>query len=741
MTTRFPAVTPGPVEWTQAVERVVGLNHPTLTDVDNRPLRELLSLAGHDPDSAFLGLIGSTGMVNAASFFIAPITKEAAISAAIAYALANGKGAVWIPQSMLPYDASLVTFNANVRMIREGGDPTVFEAVAYGAPVDSITDALPAIQAAINAAQGNGVVVLPTVTCILNNATIPALLLPKNATNLVIRGAGRGSTTIVLSSNTPRMFDFNKSADGDTFQNITLEDFTVDSANIGGQHHVLLGTYQAGVTQTRINVTNITVQRVTLKNVLRDPNTAVNHRLGIWITVADSVAGGTLYSLTDMVFEDIRVEGGNYGIAVAASGIATTGLNILVDEIRLTNCYHDTGVTPTAFFTSANFQLGSRAKVGRIIIQNCQGFNAGDVGIEIDSFNEAIIEDCLIQDSLNVEYFSTNFNNFADPNVGQIAHFSRCHAKRVNCQFGRGMAFHENLSVALGRIVITDYTFENENASPIADASGAYYGLALESPTGTVVESISVFGMKIRDTGWTFTDANPQQKSLIRLNITGNVILRDIDVYVRGTQNVGSGTFTCRILSTESGTQQFLVDVAKFDVDITGINPFGTVVADLGSVSATLKGGIRRAQFIIGTDTSPRGISIRGVATLTLTAPFIIEECDFSGMAGASSIEVLFVTANENKDKVFFKNNLWRVFPKAISNITVGASPFTNQNLDGYAEVITVAGGTVSDISLSPDNVTFTSTGLTSGSFLLDNASAIKVTYTGLPTMKKIPSK
>lgn len=46
------------IPWIQSGERVVGRGHPTLTDVDNRPLRTLLQLNGFDPDGAFSGVVG-----------------------------------------------------------------------------------------------------------------------------------------------------------------------------------------------------------------------------------------------------------------------------------------------------------------------------------------------------------------------------------------------------------------------------------------------------------------------------------------------------------------------------------------------------------------------------------------------------------------------------------------------------------------------------------------------------------
>lgn len=85
-------------------------------------------------------------------------TIEQQITNAIAAAAADGALYVFVPSNMLPYNASLVTFNINIRVIREGSDPRVFDVRAYGAAGDGITDDTVAINAAIaGAAAINGI--------------------------------------------------------------------------------------------------------------------------------------------------------------------------------------------------------------------------------------------------------------------------------------------------------------------------------------------------------------------------------------------------------------------------------------------------------------------------------------------------------------------------------------------------------------------------------------------------------
>lgn len=65
--------------------------------------------------------------------------------------------------------------------------------------------------------------------------------------------------------------------------------------------------------------------------------------------------------------------------------------------------------------------------------------------------------------------------------------------------------------------------------------------------------------------------------------------------------------------------------------------------------------------------------------------------------------------------------------------VTVGASPFTYQNLDGFPETAVIHGGT--GVSVTQNGVT---TGLTQGAFSLNPGDSVTITYTTAPTVTKI---
>lgn len=148
--------------WTQYTEGVIGLNHPTLADTDNRSLRALLARSGFAPDGIFYGLPIGANCVNAGSSdFTGTVTAR--INTAIAAASGGGKSFCFIPKVasdgtvLLPYSGATVTFNASVQMIREGGNPAVYEFDAYGALGDGVTDDSVACQAAETARPSGGI--------------------------------------------------------------------------------------------------------------------------------------------------------------------------------------------------------------------------------------------------------------------------------------------------------------------------------------------------------------------------------------------------------------------------------------------------------------------------------------------------------------------------------------------------------------------------------------------------------
>jgi hypothetical protein len=219
---------------------------------------------------------------------------------------------------------------------------------------------------------------------------------------------------------------------------------------------------------------------------------------------------------------------------------------------------------------------------------------------------------------------------------------------------------------------------------------------------------------------------------------TLEILLHDLNLTYKGTRS-GAGALNLFLIHIQGGTVILDADKVYATVAMTNATNFGTAIFNLGTNAATiLKGIIRRlVPRSIASDTGPRGVIIRATTTLTVDRLDIVD-CDFSSMPGGT--DVVF-SDNTNKDKVFFRNNRWRVFPVAASAIAVTASPFTYQNLSGYQEKVMVVGGTVTAIEISNDGATWTNTGAIAGPVLIDNGQHVRVTYSVAPTMSRMPVK
>ncbi|MNC23636.1 hypothetical protein D3C75_716660 [compost metagenome] len=76
--------------------------------------------------------------------------------------------------------------------------------------------------------------------------------------------------------------------------------------------------------------------------------------------------------------------------------------------------------------------------------------------------------------------------------------------------------------------------------------------------------------------------------------------------------------------------------------------------------------------------------------------------------------------------------------PRSFGTIAVGATPFTYANTTWNEITVIVAGGTVTAIEyLRPGG--FQNVGATDGMFTLSPGDSLKVSYTGLPTMRTLP--
>lgn len=135
------------INWAQYTERARGHGHPTLADVVNRPLREVLQASGLDPDEDFVGFVsaypGAMPVFDVRAFgAVATLGsfQTVAIQAAITAARDAGGGVVYVPAGS--YACGALTLYPKVRLVGAGGTAigsteatTLYQASAAGTHV------------------------------------------------------------------------------------------------------------------------------------------------------------------------------------------------------------------------------------------------------------------------------------------------------------------------------------------------------------------------------------------------------------------------------------------------------------------------------------------------------------------------------------------------------------------------------------------------------------------------------
>lgn len=154
---------------------------------------------------AVVGPVFDTGgaladTLNAATFGTGADSRESRIQAAISAASAAGITHVYVPANLYPYSAQSISFDTHVQMVREGGDWTVFDVLAYGGNGAGSTNSARAnsvaLQSAISGANADphnsglpgGVVYVPPGRYVFDRGVrVPPAI---NSGQVILKGAG-----------------------------------------------------------------------------------------------------------------------------------------------------------------------------------------------------------------------------------------------------------------------------------------------------------------------------------------------------------------------------------------------------------------------------------------------------------------------------------------------------------------------------------------------------------------------
>lgn len=331
--------------------------------------------------------------------------KARAVKLAIAVAQREGDiTSILLPGQLLGYDASLVTFDDDIRMIREGQVLDVSDVMAYGAAGDGSTNDRVALQAAIDhAASGSigrvmlspnhsylvtltesvtnlGVIVKDGVTLDLNGATINLACTGgvygvRLADNAHVKGPGTIAVTASASPGSQGIWHTPVSI-GDAYSSggtvaspsefhfvsgWSVRDLTLTNVRPGGVLVSMIGGVHDGLIENIIGPTNATT-RVAIAadwGFVGDPTFSTTDSLiGASRAMFD---GGTVYTTHP---HDIKISNISLGTWTYSAG--SDPLEQKCIAVRLSGCYN---------ITTENVYADQLNGVGYFVA-------AGDVGFE-----------------------------------------------------------------------------------------------------------------------------------------------------------------------------------------------------------------------------------------------------------------------------------------------------------------------------------------------------------------------
>lgn len=573
---------------------------------------------------------------------------------------------------------------------------------------------------------------------------------------------GVGAKIVMSGTNGGRFLDFNKQADYDGFCGLEFAGFTIDAGNLTG---VGMGYILPGVDAIRIDIRRIHYHDIQGYNA-RSLSTG-GGRQWVWLKTSHAAVNeATPNVIEDITLERLHLRGGDTGI-LAAGGLSVGSdwrtLKISQDRFYLADIDFDSGVTPSVFYSGTGIQVGGGAYGGRLVMERCRVKGLGDDGIETNGFMKMVIRDCVAENCTTEGFYCPNFNylNGIDntPARSQTVVYDNCEfitsVSTISGQAATKSIGWELPNLATmadsGTIIIRDCSFRN-TVAPTNIPSGAseiYAGIYFP-PTGPVWNRVIIenyvqdmFFSNSQSNGRTFTICG-----IFSYRCPKELIIKDVMLNFRGAMSGTDITWLNGVdISTSPGTVRFSIDGVRITDDTTGRTAGTSKSVVIGAYNAsgvgTYVGTIRRVKHEVpASDTQPFGVYIYGTANLTITPKILVEDCDFSSWAAIGGATEITVTDATNGAKVFRRNNKLKTNPQVGVAFTPGATTVAAQYTGGYEGLMSIAGGTVTVVSVSPDNVTYYQVAAgTNTSFYIDNGWYVRMTYTVVPTCVVLPRR
>jgi hypothetical protein len=572
-------------------------------------------------------------------------------------------------------------------------------------------------------------------------------LVPPNAVGVTIRGEG-SAARIQMTQAGSQLWAFNRTADDQTCQNVHVDNLIVNAGGASGTGHVLGGGYPlSGGFQQRVNFYNCSITRCIGSN-LTSGQTAAQDRRWVCFCSSQSATGQGVNTFNQIYLDQLYCTGGNYGYQIvgARGGAAGVGYNFTHDNIVLTNFFHDSQFSYSGFPTSGagNVQIGSQSVGGsNITIAQGVGRRAGDVGIEMDQAQHAVVRDCTFTDAWNSPFFRSNFQPPAEVKAERIV-FERCRAEILTVKPNvSAFAWINNNGLDMGDEVLRDCEAYYNMAGPPTVVTGL---LLMCGTSGTLaaVRSLTIDNCTFVAEGWTGTGTCYLRSIALTPcadGTVGRVIVRNVKTVFTGTESGGAMT---NEMWRINGTCFWDYDGGDLTYSVAGATANTHRYLNLGPTAAATVAGALMRRFRIRAfagDTTPKMFFVNSTATLTISTEVAFTDCDLTLMPAGGT--AFFIAASTAGAKCRVERNKEPTWPKA--RIAASATVFTNfpfvtatisQYIGFYSGTTMISGGTVTLIEVSTDGVNFDTVSTTGPAAIPTTiGTRIRLTFTVAPTV------
>jgi hypothetical protein len=309
---------------------------------------------------------------------------------------------------------------------------------------------------------------------------------------------------------------------------------------------------------------------------------------------------GSLYA-QNVRCKNVRIEGGSMGILIlGTSQDGRTGDNpYFLGDILLKDCYHTTKTVATQQYNSVNFFIGYVGFGKGLVIDNCEGHLAGDVGIEVDNQMDAVVKNCRIYNAFDSGYFSTN-DNYPAPTI--------------NGRISTTLAVKVLAGATSATLTTIPSGIENTGYMTINNTELVYYKIAYGSNVVTIKRGLNEFtpiehaiNSKVRflrSDAYILYENCSSENTFLTVNAgigwlqgrnfilpSPKIICRNIS-YFRNTPFIGNAAADAMYINTANGG----VDIDTFNINIPNI----TYTATNSLESAAIK--FRNSDYGVLTD-------------------------------------------------------------------------------------------------------------------------------------------